>query len=330
MALESTTNIVRPGQEGGTGDIDALHLEEYTGVVESTIARKSKLEGFIPMRTVRGTSVLQSFAVGEATLQKVTPGTTPDGSPAKFGKKTWTVDTLILARNIFPLLETWQTSYDARREVGMEHGKKIAKFRDQSFFIQAIKAGLLTDTAFSGVSGAGHYGASQVTMAGSSDNLDPAKLYSYIGDLCVAMKNKDVDPATDDVVIAVKPADFHTLGQAELLVNSTYTTAAGVNVPASILKAHGVPVIESNNFPGGETISGHLLSNADNSNAYDGDFTKIVAAAFSPRALLSGETIPLTTAVWWDEKSKMWFVDAHLSFGVGPNRAEFAGVIRKP
>ncbi len=102
------------------------------------------------------------------------------------------------------------------------------------------------------------------------------------------------------------------------------------NIQAMLLKTYGVPVVASNNFPGGENISGHLLSNVANSNAYDGDFTKIVAAAFSPSALLAGETIPLTTAVFWDEKSKHWFVDAHLSFGVTPNRAEFAGVIRKP
>jgi hypothetical protein len=64
--------------------------------------------------------------------------------------------------------------------------------------------------------------------------------------------------------------------------------------------------------------------------AYDGDFSKVVAAAFSPRALLAGETIPLTTDVFWDKITKQWFVDAHLSYGVTPNRAEFSGVILKP
>lgn len=80
MPLESTTNIVRPGQENGTGAVNALHIEEYTGIVEGTLARKSVLTGFIPVRTVRGTSVIQSFGVGEASLQKVVPGVTPDGT----------------------------------------------------------------------------------------------------------------------------------------------------------------------------------------------------------------------------------------------------------
>lgn len=330
MALESSTNITRPGQEAGTGDIDKLHIEEYTGVVEGTIARKSALEGFVQRRSVRGTSIITNFAVGESTLQKVAPGVTPDGTVTKFGKNSVQVDTLILARNMFPLLEVWQTSYDARQEVGMEHGKKIAKFNDQAFFIQALKTAALTAPKHTIGAGAGHFGGTQVTMAGSSDNLDPAKLYAYLADMFVGMETKDVDPRTDDVIVAVKPAEFYTLLQNEQLINTQYKTASGTSIEAFVLKTYGVPVISSNNFPGGSNISGHLLSNTDNGNAYDGDFTKAVAVAFSPRALLAGETIPLTTAVFWDEKSKHWFVDAYESFAVGPNRPEFAAILNKP
>lgn len=330
MALDDTFNVTHPGQVGGTGAVDATHIEEYTGEVEGTIARKSALTGFVKLRTVRGTSVITNFAVGESTLQKVTPGASPDGTVNKFGKNTLTVDTLVLARSVFPLLETFQTSYDSRMEVGHEHGKKIAKFYDQSFFIQAIKTAQLTDTKFSGVSGAGHFGGSQSTFAGASDYLDPAKLYAQVADLFTTMENKDVDPRTDDIMIVVKPREFYTLMQSELLINSQYKTSTGTSVDAFLLKTYGVPVISSNNMPGGSVISGHILSNTDNSNAYDGDFTKVVAVAFSPRALLAGATIPLTTGVFWDDRYKHWYVDAWLSYGVGPNRAEFAGVLLNP
>jgi hypothetical protein len=330
MALDDVFTVTRPGQVGATGAIDATHIEEYTGEVEGTIARKSVLNGFVKLRTVKGTSVITNFAVGKSTLQKVVPGQAPDGTANKFGKNTLTIDTLVLARSIFPLLETFQTSYDARMEVGQEHGREIAKFYDQSFFIQAIKTAQLTSPKFSGVSGAGHFGASQSTFAGSSDHLDPAKLYAQVADLFTKMETKDVDPRTDDVMIVVKPAEFYTLLQNEALINGTYKTSNGTSVEAHLLKTYGVPVISSNNFPGGETISGHLLSNSDNSNAYDGDFSNVVAVAFSPRALLAGATIPLTTGVFWDDAYKHWYVDAWLSYGVGPNRPEFSGVLLKP
>ena len=330
MALDDVFNITRPGQNAGIGAIDALHIEEYTGVVEGTIARKSALQGFIPIRTVKGTSVIQNFAVGESTLQKIVPGAPPDGTVSKFGKNTLTIDTVILARNIFPLLETWQTNYDSRAEVGREHGQKIAKFWDQSFFIQAIKTGQLTGPKNSIGAGAGHFGGSQSTFAGASDHLDPAKVYAQIADLFTKMELKDVDPRTDDVMVAVKPDTFYTLMQNEQLIRMDYKTSNGTSIESWVLKAYGVPVINSNNMPAGDVVAGHLLSNAANSNAYDGDFSKVVAVAFSPRALLAGETIPLTTGVFWDDVYKHWYVDAYLSYGVGPNRPEFSGVILKP
>lgn len=328
MALDDTYNIVRPGQANSTGSISALHLEEFTGVVESTIERKSALAGWVPVRPVKGTSTITNFAVGESTLQKATPGTTPDGTLTDFAKRILTVDTVILARAVLPLLETFQTSYDSRKEIGLEHGKKIAKFKDQSFFIQAIKAALLTESSYAGgVSGkpAGHSGGSQYTLAAAGDAVDPAKLYAAIANLFVKLEDKDVDPRTDDVVLALRPAEFYTLLQNEQLIDGTYKTSEGTSIQAHLLKAYGVPVISSTNFPAGQTIASHLLGSA-----YDGDFSKVVAAAFSPRALLAGETIPLTTDVFWDKVTKQWFVDAHLSYGVTPNRAEFAGVILKP
>lgn len=334
MALDDSYAIVRPGQSNQAGSVSALHLEEFTGMVESTIERKSALKGMIPIRPVKGTSVITNFAVGESTLQKATPGTPIDGTGTDFAKRTLTVDTVVLARAVLPLLETFQTSYDARKEIGMEHGKKIAKFTDQSFFIQAIKAALFTESTYKngGASGkpAGHFGGSQQTLAAAGDALDPAKLYAAVANLFVRMEEKDVDPRTDDVVIALRPAEFYTLLQNEQLIDGTYKTAEGTSIQAHLLKAYGVPVVSSTNFPAGQTITGHLLSNANNSNAYDGDFSKVVACAFSPRALLAGETIPLTTDVFWDKVTKQWFVDAHMAYGVTPNRAEFAGVILKP
>lgn len=330
MALDDVFTVQHPGREGAGTDDHALHIEEYTGEVEGTIARKSALNGFVKLRTIRGTSTITNFAVGKSTLQKVTPGAAPDGTTNKFGKNTLTVDTLILARSIFPLLETFQTSYDARMEVGQEHGREISKFYDQTFFIQACKTAALTAPKHSLGTSVGHFGASQSVFAGASDYLDPAKLYAQIADLFTTMEEKDVDPRTDDVMIVVKPAEFYTLLQNEALIDSTYKTSNGTSIEAHVLKSFGVPVISSNNFPGGETITGHLLSNDDNSDAYDGDFSKVVAVAFSPRALLAGATIPLTTGVFWDDAYKHWYVDAWLSFAVGPNRPEFAGLISNP
>lgn len=332
MALDDVYDgITRPGQVGATGAINALHIEEYLGVVHGTIDRKSVLNGWIPVRQVKGTSIVSNKAIGESTLQKVVPGAQLDGTKNKVGKNTLTIDTVVAARSFFPVLETFQADYDVRSATALEHGKKIAKFTDQAYFIQAAKAAMNSGIRYSGVDAAsGHPGGSQVTLSAAGDALDPAKLYAAIADLFVIMEGKDVDPRTDDVIIACKPAQFYALMQNEMLVNQNYTTARGNSFDAMVLKTYGVPVISSNNFVGGTVVSGHMLSNSDNGNAYDGDFSKLVMAAFSPDALLAGETIPLTPQATWSEEYLHWMIGSYLAFGVTQDRTQFAGAILQP
>lgn len=328
MALPTFTPTF-PNQQLGAGDELALAIEQFTGIVEGTIERKSKAAPFVNVRTVRGTTTIVNDAIGESTLQVVTPGNTPDGtSENQTSRVSLTIDTLVLARTNIPLLDTFQKNWDFKSEVGREHGKKIAKFYDEAFFIQAAKAAASAGSAYGALPG--HAGGSTTTLASAADANDPAALLAAISDLFVKMENKDVDPGTDDVIVALRPAAFYALLDADQIVNGEYITSRGTKLEGvKMLKALGVPVVSSNNVPN-SNITGHLLSNNRNSNAYDGDFTKLVAVAFAPNALLAGETISLTSAVWYSEEKKTWFVDAHLAFGVTVNRAEYAGRIVIP
>lgn len=333
----SYTNVSRPGANLQSGNNTqtgaapsatnplALHIEEYAGVVEGTLERRSMIRNFVPVRPVKGTSVITNFQVGESTLDKVVPGTEPAGTVNQATKVKLTIDTLVNARSIVPLLDDFQASYDARSAIGQEHGKKIAKFFDQSFLIQAIKAAQISDMS---LYPAGWQPGTVDTFGAAGDETDPAKLEAKFLDLFAQMEEKDVDPQADGLIIVAHPRAYYTLLQNDRLVDSQYMTAEGTSIQTKTLKVAGVPIYTSNNLPK-TVISGHYLSNAGNGNAYDGDFTDTIASVFSPRALLAGETIPLTSDVFYDKKSKMWFIDAHLSFGVGPNNPAFAGLLKK-
>lgn len=327
-----STQLTRPGQLDQTGDIMATAVTEYSETVQHTIERRSALSGFITPRTVRGTNSIGNFGFGKSEIGVVTPGEAPAATKNDVGKVTLTIDTVVYTRHALPLLETFQTSYDARVELGVEDGIEMAKFWDQAFFIQAAKASLLSDSAYSAVANKpdGWKGGSIETLAAAGDATDPAKLYQAFSNLFVKMEEKDVVPRMDDVMIAVKPAQFYALQDAEQIINVNYVTARGTvleGVP--VMKAYGCPIVSSNNIPS-TNITGHKLSTAGNGNAYNGDFSKLVGVAFSPKALLAGETIPLESDVFYDKIYKSWFVDSHCSFGVTPDRAEFAGSIWLP
>ena len=305
----------------------ALVIEEFTGMVEGTIQRRSILSDHIPVRAVKGTATFTNHAVGKSTLQKVVPGVALDGIKSDFSKNSVTVDTTIAAREFFPMLDVFQTQINTRVEVAGEQGKEIAKFKDQAFLIQALKAARLANSAYAaGTPGkpAGHSGGSRTALATLADAQDPAKLYAALTDTLVKMEQKDVDPRSDDVVIVVRPEYYNTLIQAEQLVNTQYVTASGNKVNDGwVLKTAGVPVFASNNLPN-TNVTGHFLSNTFNGNAYDGDFSKTVAAIFSPRSIMAGETIPVTSDVFFDKLMLSWCVHSYLAFAVGPNRAEYA------
>lgn len=337
MALDPITEITWGNAQNNVDTTEAqrraLAIEEFNGMVEATIARRSVVEGFIPIRTVTGTDTISTHAVGGSQLQKVVPGEALPGISSDFSKKTLTIDTLVAAREFFPVLQDLFTNTDRKREVAEEQGKEIAKFRDAAFLIQAIKAARATESAYAAGSAGkprGHFGGNQQVLAAAADALDPDKLYLALTELFVKFRFKDVDPALDDVMVVVRPDVYNTLAHAEHLINMNYSTSTGrVLQDQAILKAVGCPVYSSNNLPNG-VITGHMLSTATNQNAYDGDFTKVVAAAFSPRALLAGETIPVTSDIWYSKMYKSHVVDSHLAFGVTTNRHEYAGVIELP
>lgn len=323
MAIGTWETISRPNRQNDNPANElALVIPEFTGTVEGTIQRKSVVEPWIPMRKVTGTVTVTNYAVGEATLGKVQPGEAPKSTVNKFSRNQLVIDTTVYARNAFPNLDVFQTNFDARKQVAEEHGKKIAKFRDQSFLIQAAKAAQLTQSPFGDTDG--HLGGSTYTFGAAADRSDPSKLYYALGRVLEAMEEKDVDPLTDDVAIFLRPAEYYTLLDAEQLTNGEFITSEGNSIKTRVLSAYGVPVFSTNNLPK-TVISDHFLGTD-----YNGDFTKLVAVAFSPRALLAGETISLTSDVWYDKMYKQWFVDSEMAYGVTPNRPEFAAAVLIP
>jgi len=329
MPLDAYT-VTRPNAKNLGGDPLELVIEEFTGIVEGTIQRRSVTEGWLPVRSVKGTATVTNYAVGESTLQKIIPGQIPDGTTSAFSKNSVTIDRSIIARAALPELDTFQTVFDARKQIGMEHGKKIAKLKDQSFLIQGVKAALSANSPY-GTPLPNFTGGSIQTLAAAGDKQDAAKLYDAFGGLFTKMEAKDVLPVDDDLVIFVRPDVFYTLLDAEQVINGEYVTSEGTSISGHIFKAFGVPVVSTNNLPNwveAEATPGTV--SAMMGPDYVGDFTKLVALAMSPKALLAGANIELKTNAFFDDLSKCYFVDAWLAYASTPDRAEYAGAIYMP
>jgi len=353
---------VRDGHQGGvnSGNVNPLYVEQYGGEVEHRFLKDSFMRQFFKFKSVRGTDTITNDRIGHTQLQKVQRGKRPTDHSPSFDNISVKVDTVVLARTNQFLLDDFLSHIDVRKEVGIEHGKEIGKFFDESFINQAIKAcqitnqvptkdaaGAITGTTLVGgwadldvpAGGAAHsnivrtapegfQGGTCIMLKAVGDEIDPDLLELAIQDLCQTIEEKDVDIM--DAVVLMRPAQYYTLLKNNKLLDKDFSTGNGDYAQGKILQANGVRIQTTNRFPKAADVGQtHFLSNAGNGNAYDVTAEDVTCQVLllMPKALLAGETIPLTSKVYYSDIELQWFIDSYLAYGVTPNRAEMAGGI---
>lgn len=307
-------------------DVDTeLMLEEYGGEVQSQFAKSSIMRMFTPVRPVRNTDTITNNRVGRTELQALVPGVRPPASATNFGKVSLTVDTVILARDNRSMLNEFQTHFDARMELAQDHGKELGKFFDQAFLIMTIKGSQqAAPTGLNNAIGAGK----NTTLAVAGDEEDPDKLYAAIAEIIVDMEEEDID--VEDLIVFVRPKQFEVLKNHNKLLSRDFAAGNGDFARNILYEINGAKIVKTARIPT-TTITGHKLSNAGNGNAYDVDATdaNAVAVIMHPKSLFAGETIPMTSDIWFNREEKQWFIDSFLAFAVTVGRPDVCGCVFK-
>lgn len=307
-----------------------LMIEEYGGAVESQFAKDSIMRQYVTIRGVRGTDTIVNNRVGKTTLKKLTPGVRPPADPTPWGRVALTIDTVIIARDNMSLLNEFQSHLDKRTEIGNDHGKQMGKFFDEAFLILAIKGSLAAAPVLGdGTPSKQSIGAGKnITLPVAGDENDPDKLAQAITDIIVQMEEEEIP--TEELIVFVRPTRFQTLLNNNKLTSGDFSSGNGDYAKGTINMINGVRIVKSARIPQA-AIVGHDLSNDANGMAYDLNATQAnaVAVILHPKSLLAGETIPLSTDVYFDKVEKQWFIDAWMAFGVTINRPDCCGAVFK-
>ncbi len=311
-------------------DVDrTLLIEQYGGVVESQFAKASIMRQYAQIRPVRGTDTITNNRVGKTTLKALVPGVRPPADPTPFGKVSVTVDTIVIARDNRSTLNDFQTHFDARSELGKDHGKQIGKFFDQAFIIMAIKGAQMAAPDFGMGAEKNSIGAGKSVQLLAGEEADPDILAQAIEDILVAMEEEEVP--TEEALVMVRPTEYKTLLNNNKLTNSLFSPGNGDYAQMKITLIADSRIVKSARIPREISDGHHFLSNAQNGYAYDvaAKDAKAVAVILHPKAFLAGETIPLTSNVFYDDVEKQWFIDSWLAFGVAVNRPDVCGAVFK-
>lgn len=300
-------------------------IEKFTGRVEKQFAKSSIMRQYATVETVKGTDTLINRRVGRTVLKKVTAGVRPEANKTQQGRVQVVVDTIVLARDNVALLSTFQQDINMQQTLSEDHGKELGKFFDEAFIIQGIKGALqAAPSNLNGAIGAGK----NFTFSATNDDLDPDKLEDAIANILVEMAEEDID--TNEVVVFVRPTHHRVLYKNDKLVSKEFSPENGDYAKAMVNFIGDSRIVSTARIPKA-AITGHKLSNADNSNAYDvsASEAKAVAVLLHPRSLLAGETIPLTTQIYYSKEELQWFIDSYLAFGVSVNRPDCCGAVFK-
>lgn len=319
---------------GANIPVDSTHLsdqsrdemiEQYSGAVDSQFAKASMMRQFFNVTPVTGGDTSIVRRVGKTTLKKIQDGVRPSAAKTNFGRTQVTVDTVVLARDNRSLLNEFQTDFNARAELGRDHGKELGKFFDEAFLIQGIKsAGLSAPAGLNGAFGAGK----SETLGTAGDELDPDALYAKIAAILVQMQEEDID--TEECVVFVRPTQHEVLLNNDKLVDQDFSEGNGNFAMGKVKTVMGSPLVKTARIPTA-AVEGHILSNEDNNFAYDvtAADARAVAVILHPWSLLAGETIPLQSQVFYSDVEKQWFIDSFMAFGVSNRRPDVCGVVKK-
>lgn len=295
-------------------------IEHYGGTVDGQFAKDSIMRRFVSVQPVRGTDTLINRRIGKTTLKALVDGVRPAADKTPFGRVSVTVDTTIIARDNRSQLNEFQTDFNARAEIGKDHGKQMAKFFDEALLIQAIKGAFLAAPA--GLNDA--IGAGIVNpLATAGDDLDPDLLYAEIADIITRQQEQDID--TDMSAVFVRPTHYDVLLNCDKLIDRDFSADNGDFANGTVKTIKGVPIVMTARIPNAVNAA-HLLGTSYNVSATE---AKTVAIVTHPQSLLVGETIPLTSDVWFDKKERQWFIDSFVAFGAAPRRPDVNGIVRK-
>lgn len=344
MSGSTTNNLTNPAVPNNT-EVDSLLIEKFNGTVhEQYLEGENLLSGFTVQEVV-GTNFVSNKYIGDTTLQTLTPGQEPEATNTEFNKNGLVVDTIVLGRNTVHTLHDIQNDFEVMSKLAKNQMGKLKTLEDQ-MVIQQLLTGGLTGGTYDPYANTLTGGVSRVSGQGVAINVDLIDTFAQANDPYQLVSAIEI--AIQGLIIQRTPlqglkvlvpinefgllVDYGFIAQQEGGSNeATGMTNSGLK---GTLKGYNIPVMGSTEFTQmklnpHDGLTNHLLSNANNGNRYDvsADMQAANAVVYGPDSLLAGRTISLQGDIFFDKKTKGYFVDSWFAEGCIPDRYDNVAIV---
>lgn len=330
----STANTLTNPAVSASGEVDTLLIERFTGMVHAEYQNGENLLSHFEVQEVTGTNMVSNKYIGGTTVQRLVAGQEPEATPTSMDKNALVVDTVLLARNTVATLHDIQSDVKIQGKLATNQMGKLKEIEDQ-MVVQQLIAGGQTGGTYDGIKVTGgirrlpeHGAAIKVTVK-ESQTADPYVMVSAIEWMINGLIVQKTPIAGMKILVPIHI--FSTLCDLGV-IDADMTNAVEGQYMSGLtgrFKSYGIQVIGSQQFSQmlalpaqGTGGNHHLLSNADNGYRYDvtAEIQKARAVVFSREALLCGRTIALQGDIFFDKKTKTYFIDSWFSEGAIPDR----------
>lgn len=318
--MSDFSNLIRPGQSGGSGDTRALYLKLFSGEVIYWWNRATVMRPLHTVRTISGGKSAQFPVLGGGfTASYHTPGDEIDGQTAVQGEKTINVDNLLIAPVFFPNIDDALSHFDVRQEYAKQAADALAQKFDKNLLQLVLLAARTNTTLTGGPDGLSPYnadgtarsgfGGARTTNIAAAANADSDIVVLKEQIRLILQKMDEQDIPFNERHCILRPAqwylffkEYNSTGPAAVPVYNLGHLNRDIGGTGSIASATlpdylGLTFHKSNNIPSGVVAAATTLGNGEDAelNVYAGTFSKTVCPIFHRSAVGTVKALDLQT-----------------------------------
>ncbi|WP_285401072.1 phage capsid protein [Luteibacter sp. ME-Dv--P-043b] len=298
----------RLGQVQNAGDEKALFLKQYAGEVLASFVEEYKLAGHVTERNISHGKSASFPAIGTIGSEYHVPGTEITGMNVQHNEVILTLDPMLISHVFIPNIDEAMNHYDVRSEYTRQQGLELAKQRQLNELRCAILAARQTTGPVNGQPGG-------LILKDAAMATDATKLAAAIRQVRQAFDEKNVPD--EDVIAALKPAQWYLLTQVKDLVDRDYNPTGGASLSQAVIESVArIKLLKTNFFPSADDSANAALQAK-----YRADYSKSVCSVFHKSAVGTLKLLDLALEDAYDVRRQGTLMLSKFALGHGALRA---------
>jgi hypothetical protein len=282
----ATANVSRLGQKNAAGDVQAIFLEEFSGLVLERYDFTQLTDDRQVVRNIKSGKSAQFPLIWSTVAASHTPGAEIVGQKIEHNAKTISIEDLLYSDAFVDVLDDAMNHYEVKAAYAHQIGEALANAKDRNSF-RAVFTGAAASHL---IDDSGDNDGTAIQSASLSTTASVMKAAIY--DAAETLDEKNIP--VSERYSAMLPLAWYLLLEDGEFIHRDYA-GQGSKATATMPFAADLQVLKSNNIP-----TANDTANTDVPSVLRDDFRECVALVWHKSAIATVKLLDLRTSVDWD------------------------------